>query len=410
MGYGRYKIRTASAVVATAALFFPLGATAAEGEEEKARPLSAEEVLAAHAEAKGGAEAWAEVETLRIEGQFTAFSETTPYTLERRRPAFYRFDTTLPDGERWTLAYDGELAWTVNPFAGIDWATESSAVEADVLARRSDFDGPLMGADPAAVKLSGPEDFDGELCYKLVLEVEGVEEAWYVSAETFLEFARIAPTEDFGRPIETGRTYFMDFREVEGLLIPHRIEKEYGIRHRVYDVTEVELNPEIPEQRFRFELSPAMAALAPMAGTFDVKLEWLRRPGRPWGAGTAEAVIEKDFHGALLTSDLSVVQDGQTQDLRFTWSWDRYRKLYLVTFFDGFTFRQDLLQGTMRDGALTVSDEATGTARVEGDREVLTRLTFQEIAEEGFKMVGETSRDGGTTWTEDQRWTFTRRR
>ena len=46
------------------------------------------------------------------------------------------------------------------------------------------------------------------------------------------------------------RAYFSDFRTVDGLVIPHRIEREYGARHTVTKVEKVRLNPELEDGVF----------------------------------------------------------------------------------------------------------------------------------------------------------------
>jgi hypothetical protein len=46
------------------------------------------------------------------------------------------------------------------------------------------------------------------------------------------------------------RAYFSDFRTVEGLVIPHRIEKEYGARQTVTKVERIRVNPEMEDRVF----------------------------------------------------------------------------------------------------------------------------------------------------------------
>lgn len=392
-----------TALVAAAVLLSALPGTAEE--------LSVEEILSRHVEAKGGEEAWEAVDRLRIKGTYSAFGWTSPFTLLRQRPAKLRFETVTPEEETWAAGHDGELTWAIDPWLGTPWAMEMNTVEAAVFLPEADFDGPLFGPAEAGheVELAGVEDFDGIDTYKLVVtRADGGEEEWYLDKTTFLEVARIAPAADFGRPVETGRTYFLDFRPVEGLMLPHRIEKEYSIRFRSYDVETVEVNPELGPGAFSLPRSAAMAALAPLAGEWEVKIEWPTRPGAPWAEATTTATVKEDFHGALLVADLSFERGGQPRRLRHTWSYDRFRELYLETVFDSFTLRHNLLEGTMDDGKLITSTLETGTVFDVGGGETHTRHTTSDIGPDGFEILRETTTDGGETWTENLRLTFSR--
>ncbi|MCB1032655.1 MAG: DUF1579 family protein, partial [Acidobacteria bacterium] len=231
---------------------------------------------------------------------------------------------------------------------------------------------------------------------------------WYLSSETFLEVARIAPAADFGQPIEAGRTYFLDFRPVSGLMIPYRIEKEYGIRFRSYDVDSVEVNPELTADTFSFPRPEAMADLPVRPGAWRVDVEWpTPRPGAPWAKTTTSAMIEELFHGALLEAELTFDQAGDIRRLRHTWSHDRFRNTYLETVFDNLTFRHTLLEGALTDGTLVTSTLDTGTVLDLGGQQLHLRQATSRTDTEGFQILQETSADGGETWQEALRLTFT---
>jgi hypothetical protein len=60
-----------------------------------------------------------------------------------------------------------------------------------------------------------------------------------------------------------GWTYFSDFRTVEGLVIPHREDREYGIRHVGLTIEKVRVNPEIDPERFKRPAPKPKPAEAP---------------------------------------------------------------------------------------------------------------------------------------------------
>lgn len=60
------------------------------------------------------------------------------------------------------------------------------------------------------------------------------------------------------------RAYFSDFRKVDGLVIPHRIEKEFGARHTVTKVERIRVNPDLEDTVFAMPpASPGTAVGTP---------------------------------------------------------------------------------------------------------------------------------------------------
>ena len=75
--------------------------------------MTLEDVIAKHIEARGGEEAWAKIESMRLTGQYMAFSKVSPFTLQRKRDHRYHIDH-LHNEKQVTIAYDGENAWSDN--------------------------------------------------------------------------------------------------------------------------------------------------------------------------------------------------------------------------------------------------------------------------------------------------------
>lgn len=231
-------------------------ALAADGE-----PPTAKSVLEAHLRARGGAERWKEIETLEIEGTWTAFSLDVPMTIRRMRPNLYRFDHVLFDMPV-TIAFDGERAWLQGAAFGAPGGAE---IEED-WKRNVLLDAPLgskllaHAAAGARIEYLGIEDVEGESCHVLRVTPEGMpEETWYLDTETFLETKRVSKTFDVfsGPGIELEmETFFMNFAEVGGVVIPFREERHFGTRYRVFEATSIKINPgfeagvfEMPEKQ-----------------------------------------------------------------------------------------------------------------------------------------------------------------
>jgi len=131
-------------------------------------------------------------------------------------------------------------------------------------ARDAEIEPALLGYQEKGHKvvLAGRGDVSGQETLRLELtRPNGWVETWHLDPRTYLEVAVDAKVFDYSQlPQEMQeRAYFSDFQTVDGLVIPHRIEKEYGARHTVTKVEKVRVNPEVEDGVF--------AMPAPSAGT-----------------------------------------------------------------------------------------------------------------------------------------------
>jgi len=218
-------------------------------------PLTAESVLQKHAEARGGADNWAAVESLKIEGTWTGFSADAPMTIWRMRPDLYRIDHTLFDAPA-TFAYDGEHVWLASAALGAPEAQELTDAWKRNILLDVPFGPKLLGhsAAGAAIEYLGLENVEGEDCHVLeVVPQDSPEETWYLDAETFLETKRVSKTFDVfsGPGVEPDmETYYLDFQEVGGVVIPYREERHFSIRYNVLEAASIEVNPGVDTERF----------------------------------------------------------------------------------------------------------------------------------------------------------------
>lgn len=369
-----------------------------------------EDVLARHVKARGGREAWMEVRSLRISGTQFTFSTPNPFTLLRSRPNLYRLEQTMmrrPVVE----VFDGARAWWINGLMGTDWPLPAPEPASGIIAREAEFDTPLLGypGNGHTLSLHGPEDFEGTSGLRIDVQLKGGgKETWYLDPATFLEAARLSTTSDFGQTMEK-RSFYSDFRPEGKLVLPHRIEMEYGTRNEVIEIRQVEVNPSLEASRFTQPLPEGMEALAAMAGTWDLTIETRPGPRAPWRAHPATATITAAQDGGVLEESFTDVDQGQSVSIRRLWSFDRFHKTYRVIQSDTIGFQLNVLQGSMADGRLTASNETTGTTWKTPEEEILTRLILHDIQTTGFQVDVETSRDAGKTWTTDTKYTYKRR-
>ncbi len=395
-----------AAAVLTALALAPQPAQAQEAE------LTLDQVLARHREAKGGLEKLRAVESLKATGRYTSFSETSPFTLYRKRPDKMLFDHYL--GQRKAVFGCGAGdPWWINLWYEVDFATKMPGVDARHICRGARIDGPLV--DPAGhgaeIALVGPGDVDGEPAIELTATYpDGAVERWFLDPESFLEMARIGPTADFGREVE-GRTWFSDFREVAGVKMPFYVESEFDIRHRVLEIDSVEVDPELDDALFAMPVPAAMRPLAPLAGEWRVKIEQrAAREEAPWRESAGVATIESLAHGGLLAETFVYeAGDGTPVELRRQWSHDVYQDRYRVTAFVDWDSHLRVFEGALEDGKLVLTDLETGTAAVRPGRDTThRRVTISGIGDDGFTLETETSTDAGETWTLVRRYTYER--
>lgn len=227
--------------------------------------LSLEEVVARYEAARGGRERWRALRSIEMEGKFTSFSQEAPFTLRRKRPNLYRFDSRMTQKET-ILAQDAQGPWWLYPLYGVDSPAKTEEPPVVVMtARDAEIEPALFGYQEKGhkVALAGRGDVNGQGTLRLELtRSNGWVETWHLDPRTYLEVAVDSKVFDYSQlPQEMQeRAYFSDFRTVDGLVIPHRIEREYGARHTVTKVEKIRVNPELEDKVFAMPAAASGAA------------------------------------------------------------------------------------------------------------------------------------------------------
>ncbi|HEX5720239.1 MAG TPA: PQQ-binding-like beta-propeller repeat protein [Thermoanaerobaculia bacterium] len=217
--------------------------------------LTLEEIVARYEAARGGRERWRALRSIEMEGTFTSFSEEAPFILRRKRPNLYRFDSRMTRKET-VIAQDAQGPWWLYPFYGIESPVKMEDVSSAVMtARDAEIEPALFGYQEKGHKvvLAGRGNVSGQETLRVELtRSNGWVETWHLDPRTYLEVAVDSKVFDYSQmPQEMQeRAYFSDFRTIDGLVIPHRIEKEYGARHTVTRVERIRVNPEVEDGVF----------------------------------------------------------------------------------------------------------------------------------------------------------------
>ncbi len=232
--------------------------------------LTLEEVVARYEAARGSRERWRALRSIDMEGTFTSFSEEAPFTLRRKRPNLYRFDSRMTRKET-IVAQDAQGPWWLYPLYEINSPAKVEESPVVVMtAHDAEIEPALLGYPEKGHKavLAGRGNVNGQETLRLELtRSDGWVETWHLNPRTYLEVAVDSKVFDYSQSDKEmqERAYFSDFRTVDGLVIPHRIEKEYGARHTVTRVEKIRVNPALEDGVFAMPATSPGTAETPAA-------------------------------------------------------------------------------------------------------------------------------------------------
>jgi len=219
-----------------------------------ARAQTVDELIARNLEAKGGLDRIKSVETLRMTGRTTVAPRTeAPFVMEIKRPNRMRMEVTHR-GQTMTQAFDGKTGWQVAPFAG---KTEPQVLPSQVtrgMEEQADFYGPLVDARAKGltVEYAGLVKLDTGEAHRLDLTTKsGEKRSVFLDATTYLEVRGEATITAGGRTLVM-ESLIGDYRPVDGLVLPHRMESgPRGAPERMrMTIERIELNVPLDDARF----------------------------------------------------------------------------------------------------------------------------------------------------------------
>ncbi len=226
--------------------------TALCGPAALAQDLSLDEILKSHYEALGGLDNIRSITSRKMVGRMTLPQgmEAT-FTLLSKRPMKARMEFTL-QGMTGVQAYDGETAWMLMPFMGQTEPEIMPPDMADPMKEEADFDGPLVDYAEKGHKLAllGMEEVEGAQTYKLELtHKNGEVTIFYLDAEYFLPIKSESDRTTQGMEMHV-ETVLSDYKEVDGMMIPHSIQILQGPGSQTLTIEQVEHNVEIDDAQF----------------------------------------------------------------------------------------------------------------------------------------------------------------
>jgi hypothetical protein len=216
-----------------------------------------DELVSKNIEAKGGAGALRDLQTVRFTGKLLVQEGQIQlsYMQTKKRPDESRTEASL-QGMTQIEAYDGKEGWRVSPFFGRRDPERMSADDVKALVEDAELDGPLVDwqAKGNAVEYLGTEDVDGTPAHKLkVTRKNGDVSFVYLDPDHFLEIRILTQRTRHGA-YEELETDLGDYEKAGGVFVPTSIEfgrKGAPDKQRII-IDKVEANVPVDDTIFHF--------------------------------------------------------------------------------------------------------------------------------------------------------------
>lgn len=234
--------------VALALSLFSVVASAAHAQ-------TVDEIVAKNLQAKGGAEKWQSVDSVKMTGRIAVQGQELPLTMYAKRPNKNRQEISLPDG-RIVQAFDGTTAWVINPMMGSDAPQVVPGGVADMMKNSADFDGALINykSKGHTLELVGKEKLAEKDVYHLKITMKGGQvQHYFLDAESGLELKTSAEVDmGMGGTKQTLDTEMSNYKAEGGIMLPHTVKQFVNGKPTVeMSVTAVEFNAPVDDAMFK---------------------------------------------------------------------------------------------------------------------------------------------------------------
>ena len=219
--------------------------------------LTAAQIVDKNVAARGGLQAWRAVQTITMSGKLEAGGTQNtelPFALEMKRPRKTRLELQF-NGQTAVQVYDGVNGWKLRPFLNRRQVEPYTPEELKAASLQADLDGPLMdyNAKGTKVEVQGIQTVEGRQAYNLKLTLKSGQglHVW-VDAETFLDVKVDGTPRRLDGKYHPVETYFRDFRQVKGLMVPYVLETavEGAKRTEKIRIESVVVNPKLEDSHF----------------------------------------------------------------------------------------------------------------------------------------------------------------
>src|SRR5246500_1336157 len=220
--------------------------------------LTVDELVAKNIEAKGGATALHDLQSLRLTGKLLVDlggQIELAFLQSKKRPDEVRTEVSL-QGMTQIEAYDGKEGWKVSPFFGRKDPERMSADDVKALVEDTEMGGPLADwkAKGSTGEYIGTEDVDGTPAHKLkVVRKNGDISFVYLDPDHFLEIRIVTQRVRHGAHEEV-ETDLGDYEKVGGVFVPTSIQigRKGANDKQMIVVDKVEASVPVDDTMFHF--------------------------------------------------------------------------------------------------------------------------------------------------------------
>jgi hypothetical protein len=244
-------ILVATAVFAVASFLF----LDRDGSQTDGHGHGVDTLIARNVEARGGADAWRAVSSLRLEGRMDLGQGMhVPYTLEQQRPGRMCLEFEF-NGELATQCVADGAGWKRLPYRGQEDYEAMTADEMRDIADAASIDGLLFDSAQRGFEIRqvGHESLDGRDTIKLEVAMPSGGKRWvYLDAQTALE-VKVDAVRMLRGNEHLVETWYHEWQETDGLLIPRRqVTQTEGMPESNFlTIDNVVVNPPMAYDRFR---------------------------------------------------------------------------------------------------------------------------------------------------------------
>ncbi|MBR9922030.1 MAG: hypothetical protein GYB31_14410 [Bacteroidetes bacterium] len=193
--------------------------------------------------------------SMRMEGTSTNQGMEFPISIIAMRPNLQKVEVSI-QGKQFVDAFDGEVAWGINPFMGGAEPTKKNAEETEDAAENF-FEPDLLNWEEKGhdVTYDGEEEVEGTACHRLkMIKENGDEEYYFFDQETgvlIMQRMYMKSGQMVGQALET---YMSDYDEVNGIFVPFTMEQKVnGQTIMQMTASNIELDPgDIEKEDFAF--------------------------------------------------------------------------------------------------------------------------------------------------------------
>jgi outer membrane lipoprotein-sorting protein len=230
-----------------------------------AHAQTVDEIIAKNLQAKGGAEKWKSVSSVKMSGKVSLQGMELPLTVYAKRPNYSRQEIVLQD-KQVVQAFDGTTAWLVNPMMGSEAPQEMPGSASEMMKNSADFDGALIDykSKGHTVELVGKEKLAAtdpiakekpastDVYHLRVTMKNGHVQHYYLDATSGIELKTSAEI-DMGTGMKQMlETEMSNYQQVNGIMIPHVIKQIVGGKPLVQmTIEKVEFNAPVDDALFR---------------------------------------------------------------------------------------------------------------------------------------------------------------